>query len=152
MKIATLCFLVKDGKVLLGMKKRGFGQGKYNGFGGKVVDGESIEQAALRELAEEAGVRATRYAKMAELDFRFSQKSEWDQVVHVFLVAAWEGEPRESEEMTAEWFAHSEIPYGKMWVDDKHWLPHVIEGKNVSAEFLFTPDGSQILEKKIKTS
>jgi len=32
------------------MKKRGFGQGKWNGFGGKVEPNESIEQAAIREM------------------------------------------------------------------------------------------------------
>lgn len=34
--------------VLLGMKKRGFGAGKWNGFGGKVQPGETIEEAARR--------------------------------------------------------------------------------------------------------
>ncbi|CAN0505072.1 unnamed protein product, partial [Ectocarpus sp. 12 AP-2014] len=33
-------------EILLGMKKRGFGEGKWNGFGGKVESGESVEEAA----------------------------------------------------------------------------------------------------------
>ncbi len=45
-----------DGSVLLGMKKRGFGAGKWNGFGGKVEKGESNTQAAIRELEEESGI------------------------------------------------------------------------------------------------
>ena len=36
MKNMTLVFPLKPGKVLLGMKKRGFGSELYNGFGGKV--------------------------------------------------------------------------------------------------------------------
>lgn len=43
-------------QILLGMKKRGFGMGKWNGFGGKVEPGETIEEGALREMAEESGV------------------------------------------------------------------------------------------------
>ena len=35
-------FLVERDSILLGMKKRGFGVGKYNGFGGKVEKDESI--------------------------------------------------------------------------------------------------------------
>ena len=35
-KLLTLVFLREGSKVLLGMKKRGFGVGKWNGFGGKV--------------------------------------------------------------------------------------------------------------------
>ena len=34
---------------MLGLKKRGFGVGKYNGFGGKVGLNESIIDAAIRE-------------------------------------------------------------------------------------------------------
>ena len=48
----------KNSLILLGMKKRGFGTGKWNGFGGKVEAGESNEQAALRELKEESSIIA----------------------------------------------------------------------------------------------
>jgi len=44
-KIMTLCIIHQHPKVLLGMKKRGFGVGRWNGFGGKVNEGETIEQA-----------------------------------------------------------------------------------------------------------
>ena len=37
-----------DKQILLGLKKRGFGEGKWNGFGGKVQPGESIAQGAIR--------------------------------------------------------------------------------------------------------
>lgn len=47
-KLLTLVLVVQPGRVLLGMKKRGFGAGKWNGFGGKVQPGESIEDAARR--------------------------------------------------------------------------------------------------------
>lgn len=47
-KLLTLLFVLKPGKVLLGMKKRGFGEGRWNGFGGKVQLDETIEEAAKR--------------------------------------------------------------------------------------------------------
>ncbi|KAG4070235.1 hypothetical protein HA402_003925 [Bradysia odoriphaga] len=57
-KLFTLVFVFDDDKqrLLLGLKKRGFGLGKYNGFGGKVEENESIDDAALRELNEECGL------------------------------------------------------------------------------------------------
>ena len=58
----TLVFCIRHNletnnkEVMLGMKKRGFGQGKYNGFGGKLEPNETVEEAAVRELEEESGV------------------------------------------------------------------------------------------------
>ena len=56
-RILTLCIIYQDRKILLGMKKRGFGVGKWNGFGGHVEEAESIEEAAKREVFEEAGLK-----------------------------------------------------------------------------------------------
>jgi len=55
-KVMTLVYIRNEDKVLLGMKKRGFGEGKWNGFGGKVEPNESILQGAIREVQEECGV------------------------------------------------------------------------------------------------
>ncbi len=54
---ATLCFVFNtQWQILLCMKKRGFGEGKWNGAGGKQVDWETIEQTAIREFLEETWV------------------------------------------------------------------------------------------------
>lgn len=47
-KLLTLVMVTRPNQVLLGMKKRGFGEGKWNGFGGKVEKGETIFEAAQR--------------------------------------------------------------------------------------------------------
>lgn len=47
-KVLTLALIRNQQRVLLGMKKRGFGQGLWNGFGGKVEEGETIKEAAKR--------------------------------------------------------------------------------------------------------
>lgn len=141
---ATLCFLIKGSQLLLAMEKRGFGEGKWNGYGGKLAAGETIEAAALREMAEEIGVRAAaqNLEKAATLRFYFKNHQAWNQQVHVYIVRQWSGEPAESEEMRPRWFAFEDIPYGEMWVDDKLWLPQVLQGKRVEAEFYFNNDAS----------
>ncbi|MCX6709917.1 MAG: 8-oxo-dGTP diphosphatase [Candidatus Woesearchaeota archaeon] len=150
MKSATLCIplIEKDRKILLGMKKRGFGEGKYNGFGGKLLDTESIEEAAVRELREESGIRVLpeNLIKCAEIKFFCPSvpNNEWDQVVSVFLVEKWEETPSETEEMMPEWFSFDEIPYKKMWQDDSHWLPLVLSGKKIKATFVFKEDNENI--------
>jgi len=59
--VETLLYVMKGGEVLLIRKKRGLGTGYYNGVGGKVKPGETPEQAAAREMAEEVGGRACRH-------------------------------------------------------------------------------------------
>ncbi len=146
MKAVTLCLLVKDGKVLLAMKKRGFGMGKWNGVGGKVQDGETMEMAAVRETGEEIGVavESTSMKNVGNIEFYFKDKPEWNQHMHIFLVKDWKGEPKESEEMAPKWYLHNEIPFDAMWLDDKHWLPLVLAGKKVEGKFNFVNEGANI--------
>jgi 8-oxo-dGTP diphosphatase len=59
MKYATICLLVEGNpaqKILLGLKKKGFGKGKIVGFGGKIEPTETVEQAVVRELREETSM------------------------------------------------------------------------------------------------
>ena len=99
MKDATLCFLLEgegeERRILLGMKKRGFGVNKWNGFGGKIHEGETVEEAACRELFEEAGVIVPKeeLTKMGEIYFYFPHEEKWDQIVHVFFARKWNGQP-----------------------------------------------------------
>lgn len=135
-KVSTLCTVVKDGRILLGMKKRGFGEGWWNGFGGKLQPGESVEAAARRECREEAGIVPTSMVLRATLRFFFEDSPD-ELEVHVFFVEAFEGEVRESEEMRPEWFSVDAIPYERMWADDRYWLPRLLAGKKLEATFWF---------------
>lgn len=145
---SSLCFLIKEGQILLAMKKRGFGKGWWNGVGGKLNTGETILQAAIRETKEEISVSVLQLDKVAELDFYFPSNLEWNQKVTVFLVTKWESEPIESEEMAPKWFNINSIPFESMWPDDIYWLPQVLGGKKVRAEFLFGED-NKLLDHKV---
>ena len=135
-KILTLCIVHQEPKILLGMKKIGFGQGRWNGFGGKVKEGESIEEAAKRELREEVGVTAKNIQHLGILDFSWRDKP-LDLEVHIFKALDFSGEPAESNEMKPQWFKTDEIQFDEMWQDDKHWLPLFLEGKKFHGKFIF---------------
>ncbi len=149
MRNATLILVLDGSKILLGMKKKGFGAGKWNAFGGKVENGETIEAAAIRELREESGLLVEDVKKSGVITFKFPQKPDWDQVVHVFTADTWAGSPMETDEMKPEWFELDKIPFDKMWPIDPHWMPHVLNGKFVTATVVHSPDGA-IIEKDIK--
>lgn len=135
----TLCFLVRDDEILLGMKKRGFGKGKWNGIGGKLNPSETIEQAAIREAKEEIGIiiKEKDLELKAIMDFYFPHSPEWSQQVTVYFTNNWIGNPVETEEMKPKWFKKNNLPFKKMWQDDIYWIPKVLQGKKVRAEFLF---------------
>ncbi len=125
-------------QILLAMKKRGDGAGRWNGVGGKVEGSESLEEAVIRECEEEAGVIPRDFHKVAVLTFGFAKETEKEQrQVHVYLGEAWEGEPEETEEMAPRWFPVAEIPYEHMWEDDALWLPLVLRGKKLEGSFTF---------------
>lgn len=135
-KKATLLLLLREDEVLLAMKKRGFGEGKWNGTGGKVNDGETVKKAAIRECREEINVIPKNLEEVSILNFYFPD-TQLGIKVHVYLTRQWSGEPTETEEMKPKWFKLSEVPYSEMWEDDKIWMPEIFAGKKVKGSFVF---------------
>ena len=146
-KILTLTIIYQHPKVLLGMKKRGFGVGRWNGFGGKVATVETIEDAAKRELREEAGIKVENLDKVGILDFEFKDNPDILEV-HIFKSDNFSGELKESEEMKPQWFNIDEIPFKEMWQDDIYWMPLFLSGKKFKGKFLFG-ESDVILEQKL---
>lgn len=144
MKLSTLCFCIRDNSVLLAMKKRGFGAGKWNGYGGKVGEKESPRTAAARELKEESNLFADERTleQVALVRFYFDGSQLFE--CHVFLARDWQGEPDESEEMRPRWFSVSQLPFEEMWVADRKWIPLILAGKKLEAEVNFNTNGSEV--------
>jgi 8-oxo-dGTP diphosphatase len=151
--IATLCFVVKKQKILLIHKKRGFGEGYWNGPGGKVQAGETYVECVTRELQEEVGITPLNPVNRGILEFYFGNgKTNADWVVHVFIANKYEGEIKESDEARPQWFDIGDIPYESMWEDDKFWLPEVLNGKDIKGKFLFSEDMSTLIEHELDVS
>ena len=140
--IKNLCYLINNqGEVLLQFKRRGFGVGKWNGPGGKVEPGETLEQAVVREVKEETGLVVSRPEKMAELEFVFENRGEWDNLTHVYAAKNFSGELVAGEEGELKWFKISALPFKEMWDDDPHWLPEVLAGEFMKMKFYFDSEG-----------
>ena len=121
----------KDGRILLGHKRRGMGAGKWNGFGGKREDGETMRECAARELFEESGLIADPKAFKAGI---------------VYFIYAWTGTVHLSDEMEPKWFLPEEIPFGEMWMADRVWLPMILKGNKIRGTIYFEKDGSTVYD------
>ena len=128
--------------MLLGLKKAGFGTGKWVGLGGHIEEGEKPERAAVREVQEESGllVPADSLQHMASIEFRFPARPAWDQTAEVFVTSVYQGEPEESDEIAPRWFSERELPLAKMWDDARYWLPLVLAGEHIDVLVTFADD------------
>lgn len=132
---ANLCFIMRDGQILLIRKKRGLGGGKINGPGGRLEPGETAEQSAIRETQEEIGVTPTGLEHVGELFFQFLDGYKLH--VAVFAASGCTGTLIETDEATPIWTDIQRIPYEEMWQDDPYWLPLVLERNKFRGYFIF---------------
>lgn len=145
---AVLCFIVKDGRVLLIRKKRGLGAGKINAPGGKIEPGEQPLQAAIRETQEEICVTPLHLEERGILHFQFTDG--YSLYCTVFLARDLVGDPTETNEATPYWWKIEEVPYHDMWEDDRHWLPEILSGKADYFRAWFEFDDERMLSKEVR--
>jgi 8-oxo-dGTP diphosphatase len=147
---ATLCEIIHGGRVLLQRKSAGrFGEGKWNGPGGKVQPGETPLECVVREVLEETGLTVSDLTKQGVVDFYFGEKPEPDWVVHIYTTSTFSGEPKEGDEGELRWFNVDEIHYSEMWEDDTHWLPMLLQGKRFRGVFVYDEEGTRLLRHRL---
>lgn len=78
--------------------------------GGKIEAGETPEQALVRELEEEVGIKAQQYALYMRLEHQFSDRQV---TLWFYLVEGWQGEPWGKEGQPGDW-----IPQGALQAGD----------------------------------
>ncbi len=144
---ATLMFVLRGDQVLLIRKKRGLGAGKINGPGGRIEEGETPMQCAIRETQEELKITPLNVVARGELRFH----SDDFPKIHgyVFVATDYQGTATETEEAIPLWTPVDEIPYEEMWEDDIYWLPQVLSGKGVDGRFVF--QGEDLLDWQVNS-
>jgi len=133
----------REGQLLLGMKKRGFGRGLWqHSFCGKLEKGESVAEAAVRELEEESGLQVLPQDLKPQgyFEYEFVDRSHCQVImcVHIFSCVAWKGQVRECGEIRPAWHSFADVPLHSMWADNSYWLPQVIGGSRVRGYFLYS--------------
>jgi 8-oxo-dGTP diphosphatase len=138
---AVLLFIRYEGRLLLIVKKRGLGRGKVNAPGGRLEPGETPEQAAVRETREEVGLTPNGLRPAGRLAFAFMDG--YSLSCCVFTADGYGGTLTETDEAAPFWCAESDIPYDRMWADDRLWIPLMLDGKAFEGRFVF--DGDRML-------
>lgn len=147
--LQTLSIIEKGDQILLAMKKRGFGEGWWNSLGGKVEVGETIEDAAIREVLQESGIVVKRQKERGVIEFKTMGS---DQIIemHIFEVLDYEGKPVETEEMKPQWFNKDQLPFENMWPADKEWLPIFLQGKYFRGEVIFDSEIKKFIKADLQ--
>jgi len=140
-RIETVVIVQRDSKILLGLKHpmKKFG-GKWNGFGGGLEDGESLEECAIRETYTETGITPIGLKKLGKILFHFPTTEE-DHEVHFYRAIGYKGRLDTSKDFIKyREFSLDELEgiYNKkMMPADKHWLPLFIKGESFKGEVYF---------------
>jgi len=110
-RVAIKVMILKDGKVLLGMRKKPFAQGQYEFPGGHLEHMESFEECAIREAREECGI------EIEDVNFQCLanvRKYRPRHYVHIGLIADWKSgvpkllEPDNNEDW--DWYDLDHLP------------------------------------------
>lgn len=131
MIISTQCYLEADGRWLMlyrNKKPDDTNAGKWIAAGGKLEQGESIDECAVREVTEETGLKMNSFTKRAVVQF-ISDIFE-DEEMHIYTSDDFEQicEPV-SDEGQFEWIPVSEIFTLNLWEGDRIFLKYLLEGR-----------------------
>lgn len=147
----TLLLIIKDNKILLAKKARGFAAGKFNGVGGKQEPGENIFETMIRETQEEISVTPKDYSLVGIIEFfEYHKDEEEKDIMHIFIAKDYDGIPTKSDEMDPMWFDLDKVPFENMFPDDRYWLPRILAGEKLLGLFRFDKDFN-LLAHKLKS-
>jgi len=148
---ASLCHIIQNRRLLLKKANRGISAGRWNGPGGKLERGETPTQNIVREVMEETSLRILNPLYQGRIEFYMNGQRNLDYLVHVFMVRRFSGRARSGEEGRVRWFDVEKIPYGRMWDDDRYWLPLLLNGVRFSARFFYDRKNNHVVDYEIKT-
>ena len=123
----TLCFLLRDDRVLMLKRERPPNLGLWNGVGGKIMSGETPAASCLREVREETGfhLRALRFHGILTWEGYETPPGG----LYIFSSSAFDGEMQSTPEGTLRW-------------QPRAWMlssPEVVDNIHVFGPTLFQP-------------
>ena len=139
MKLATLCYVKRDGQTLMlhrTKKPNDVHEGKWTGLGGKFEPGETPEACVSREVREECGLEIRQPAFRGVLTFpEFAHGEDW--YVFVFVARDFTGELIPCAEGDLGWIPDERLLSINLWEGDRHFLAVLESGRFFSGLFRY---------------
>ncbi len=120
---STLCYIVKDGKVLMlhrVKKKNDINHDKWIGIGGKFEPEEAPEECILREAKEETGLTLTSWRCRGVVTFL--QEGGEGEYMYLFTADDFTGELIECDEGDLQWVSMEFLDALPTWEGDRIFL------------------------------
>jgi len=118
-------------------KENDIHKGKWNGLGGKLDQGETPEECAIREVKEECGLTVRNPQLKGIITFPLFDLQNEDWYVFVFVFDEFEGELIDSVEGTLEWIDDDKLLELNLWEGDYKFLKWIQQNKFFSAKFVY---------------
>ena len=125
--VAACALIDADKRVLIARRPEGKPlAGLWEFPGGKVEEGETPEDAVIRELAEELSVRVTKPC-LAPLTFASYNYPEFHILMPLFLCRRWEGAPIAREAQELKWVRANRLRQFPMPPADEPLISHLAD-------------------------
>ena len=147
--LTTLCYIRQGGKMLMlyrNKKKNDLNEGKWVGVGGKLEDGETPDEALVREVKEETGLTLTKWKLHGVVTF---VSDTWDnEYMFLYTGLAFEGELTGGcAEGTLAWVEEDKVLSLPSWEGDKFFLVPLLEGEE-HIDLKVCYEGEKLVEVK----
>lgn len=145
MKLTTLCYIKNNGKTLMLhriKKHKDIHEGKWNGLGGHIEQGETPEECVIREVFEESGLIIKKPHLRGILTFPLFDGVE-DEYAFLFTATEFDGNLIDSSEGILSWVDDSEVLNLNLWEGDKIFLQWLEDGRFFSGKLVYK-DGKLI--------
>ena len=121
--VSAVALIDRDARILLAQRPEGKSMaGLWEFPGGKVEDGETPEQALIRELEEELGIQ-TWASCLAPLCFASHTYDDFHLLMPVFACRKWDGIPQPREGQTLAWSKAADLRKYPMPPADEPLIP-----------------------------
>ena len=164
MKKTTICYIENNGSWLMLYRNRKPGdmnEGKWISPGGKVEDGETADECAVRAVLEETGLMLKSWVFHGVIEFRSDEYEDEDMYLYSssdFIPADEEAarvfietgryEPPECREGELVWVPHEKMLDLPAWEGDRAFLSEVLKGtKEINMRLQYEGENCTVTRK-----